>query len=34
MKTSSAYLLVFHGSRDPRPALAVTQLAALVQEKI
>jgi sirohydrochlorin ferrochelatase len=34
LKTFSAYLLVFHGSRDPRPAMAVTRLAALVQEKI
>lgn len=34
MKTSSAYLLVFHGSRDPRPAIAAARLATLVQEKI
>jgi sirohydrochlorin cobaltochelatase len=34
LKTSAAHLLVFHGSRDPRPAMAVARLAALVQEKI
>jgi sirohydrochlorin cobaltochelatase len=34
LKTSAAHLLVFHGSRDPRPPMAVARLAALVQEKI
>ncbi|MBD2500337.1 sirohydrochlorin chelatase [Anabaena azotica] len=31
---SSAYLLVSHGSRDPRPAIAMQQLALLVAEKL
>jgi sirohydrochlorin ferrochelatase len=34
LKTSSAHILVFHGSRDPRPQKAANRLAALVQEKI
>ncbi|HEY9908690.1 MAG TPA: hypothetical protein V6D18_13920, partial [Thermosynechococcaceae cyanobacterium] len=29
-----AYLLVIHGSRDPRPALAVSDLAQLFAERI
>lgn len=29
----SAYLLVSHGSRDPRPAIAMEQLAELVRKK-
>ncbi|MBD1881716.1 sirohydrochlorin chelatase [Coleofasciculus sp. FACHB-T130] len=33
MPKSSAYLLVSHGSRDPRPQAAVEQLAALIYEK-
>ncbi|BCL39460.1 sirohydrochlorin chelatase [Nostoc sp. MS1] len=31
---SSAYLLVSHGSRDPRPEVAMQQLAILVAEKL
>ncbi|MBH8574307.1 sirohydrochlorin chelatase [Nostocaceae cyanobacterium CENA369] len=31
---SSAYLLVSHGSRDPRPEIAMQQLATLVQNKL
>ncbi|MFN6567709.1 sirohydrochlorin chelatase [Dendronalium sp. ChiSLP03b] len=31
---SSAYLLVSHGSRDPRPEIAMQQLAGLVQNKL
>jgi sirohydrochlorin cobaltochelatase len=31
---SSAYLLVSHGSRDPRPEVAMHQLARLVAEKL
>ncbi len=31
---SSAYLLVSHGSRDPRPQAAVEQLATLIYEKV
>ncbi|WP_427162973.1 sirohydrochlorin chelatase [Aliinostoc sp. HNIBRCY26] len=31
---SSAYLLVSHGSRDPRPEVAMQQLAKLVAEKL
>jgi len=31
---SSAYLLVSHGSRDPRPELAMKQLAGLVSENL
>ncbi|MBD1863428.1 MULTISPECIES: sirohydrochlorin chelatase [Trichocoleus] len=34
MNLPSAYLLVFHGSRDPRPAIAVEQLALLVSKEI
>ncbi|MBW4671180.1 MAG: sirohydrochlorin chelatase [Cyanomargarita calcarea GSE-NOS-MK-12-04C] len=30
---SSGYLLVSHGSRDPRPSIAMQQLAGLVQKK-
>ncbi|MBD2386998.1 sirohydrochlorin chelatase [Cylindrospermum sp. FACHB-282] len=30
----SAYLLVFHGSRDPRPEIAMQQLAKLVCKKL
>ncbi|WP_353929481.1 sirohydrochlorin chelatase [Okeanomitos corallinicola TIOX110] len=31
---SSAYLLVSHGSRDPRPDVAMQQLAKLISEKL
>jgi sirohydrochlorin cobaltochelatase len=31
---SSAYLLVSHGSRDPRPDIAMQQLARLVSQKL
>jgi sirohydrochlorin ferrochelatase len=31
---SPAYLLVFHGSRDPRPALAATELAQLMSKQL
>jgi sirohydrochlorin cobaltochelatase len=31
---SSAYLLVSHGSRDPRPEIAMQQLAGLVRNKL
>ncbi|QSJ18144.1 sirohydrochlorin chelatase [Nostoc sp. UHCC 0702] len=31
---SSAYLLVSHGSRDPRPAIAMQQLAGLIHQKL
>ncbi|MCC5663963.1 sirohydrochlorin chelatase [Nostoc sp. CHAB 5784] len=31
---SSSYLLVFHGSRDPRPEIAMQQLAKLVCNKL
>jgi sirohydrochlorin ferrochelatase len=34
LKNSPAYLLVFHGSRDPRPQIAVTRLAELVRERL
>ncbi|KAM3096444.1 sirohydrochlorin chelatase [Phormidesmis sp. 146-35] len=34
MPSSSAYLLVSHGSRDPRPQAAMTQLATLIRQKI
>ena len=34
MSQSSAYLLVSHGSRDPRPQAAITQLAQRVQHKM
>ncbi|NET01698.1 MAG: sirohydrochlorin chelatase [Sphaerospermopsis sp. SIO1G1] len=30
----SAYLLVSHGSRDPRPEIAIQQLATLIKQKI
>ncbi|BAY11260.1 sirohydrochlorin chelatase [Calothrix sp. NIES-2098] len=30
----SAYLLVSHGSRDPRPEIAMQQLAGLIRDKI
>jgi sirohydrochlorin cobaltochelatase len=32
--TSTAYLLVSHGSRDPRPEVAMQQLAKLLSEKL
>ncbi|ABA22532.1 Cobalamin (vitamin B12) biosynthesis CbiX protein [Trichormus variabilis ATCC 29413] len=31
---TSAYLLVSHGSRDPRPAIAMQQIAGLMAEKL
>jgi sirohydrochlorin cobaltochelatase len=31
---SSAYLLVSHGSRDPRPEIAMQQLARLIRDKL
>ncbi|MDF2386938.1 sirohydrochlorin chelatase [Nostoc ellipsosporum NOK] len=31
---SSAYLLVSHGSRDPRPEIAMQQLAGLIDQKL
>ncbi|MDZ8050084.1 MAG: sirohydrochlorin chelatase [Aulosira sp. ZfuVER01] len=31
---SSAYLLVSHGSRDPRPEIAMQQLAGLIRDKL
>ena len=31
---SSAYLLVSHGSRDPRPEIAVQQLLGLIREQV
>lgn len=34
MRLASAYLLVSHGSRDPRPQLAVEQLASLLSQKL
>jgi sirohydrochlorin cobaltochelatase len=34
LKTSSAHLLVFHGSRDPRPQIAVAQLGDLVGQQL
>jgi sirohydrochlorin cobaltochelatase len=34
LKTSSAYLLVSHGSRDPRPQTATAQLAELVGQRL
>lgn len=34
LKTSSAYLLVSHGSRDPRPQIATAQLAELVTQQL
>lgn len=33
LQPSSAYLLVSHGSRDPRPQVAIERLAQLVQQK-
>ncbi|MBW4513955.1 MAG: sirohydrochlorin chelatase [Timaviella obliquedivisa GSE-PSE-MK23-08B] len=33
-KTSSTYLLVSHGSRDPRPQIATAQLAELVAQQL
>jgi sirohydrochlorin cobaltochelatase len=33
-QTSSAYLLVSHGSRDPRPEIATDQLAELVAQQL
>ncbi|MDB9460594.1 sirohydrochlorin chelatase, partial [Dolichospermum circinale CS-545/17] len=32
--TNTAYLLVSHGSRDPRPDLAMQQLAKLLSEML
>lgn len=34
LKTSSAYLLVSHGSRDPRPEMAIAQLAERVTQQL
>ncbi|MCT7969908.1 sirohydrochlorin chelatase [Laspinema sp. D1] len=34
MKFSSAYLLVSHGSRDPRPELAMQALAGLLRDRL
>jgi sirohydrochlorin cobaltochelatase len=34
LQNSTAYLLVIHGSRDPRPALALTDLAQLFGDRI
>ncbi|HEY9872546.1 MAG TPA: CbiX/SirB N-terminal domain-containing protein, partial [Candidatus Obscuribacterales bacterium] len=34
MQFSSAYLLVSHGSRDPRPQVAVEQLAELLKVRL
>ncbi|WP_416667706.1 sirohydrochlorin chelatase [Egbenema bharatensis] len=34
MKPSSAYLLVSHGSRDPRPQIAIEHLAKLVAQRL
>lgn len=34
MKPSSAYLLVSHGSRDPRPQIAIDHLAKLVAQRL
>ncbi len=34
MTLSSAYLLVFHGSRDPRPQIAGERLAYLIQQRL
>ena len=34
LKTSSVYLLVSHGSRDPRPQIAAAQLAELVTQQL
>lgn len=34
MSFSSAYLLVSHGSRDPRPAIAVEHLALLITQRL
>ena len=34
LSQSSAYLLVAHGSRDPRPQVAIAQLAQQVQQKM
>lgn len=34
MPLTSAYLLISHGSRDPRPQLAIEQLAELVRETL
>jgi sirohydrochlorin cobaltochelatase len=33
-QNSSAYLLVSHGSRDPRPEIAIAQLAELVAQQL
>ncbi|MGB3694069.1 MAG: sirohydrochlorin chelatase [Spirulinaceae cyanobacterium] len=34
MTLSSAYLLIFHGSRDPRPQIAGQRLAYLIQQRL
>ncbi len=34
MKFSSAYLLVSHGSRDPRPEVAMQELASLFRDRL
>lgn len=34
MRSASAYLLVSHGSRDPRPQLATEKLASLLSQKL
>lgn len=34
LSSSSAYLLVSHGSRDPRPGVAIAQLRELVQQRL
>jgi sirohydrochlorin cobaltochelatase len=34
LKPSSAYLLVSHGSRDPRPQIAIEHLAKLVSQRL
>ncbi|QYO64046.1 hypothetical protein [Leptolyngbya sp. 7M] len=34
MHFSSAYLLVSHGSRDPRPEIALEHLAELVRQRL
>ncbi|NES25345.1 MAG: hypothetical protein F6K41_42225, partial [Symploca sp. SIO3E6] len=32
--SSTAYLLISHGSRDPRPQLAMAKLAELVHDEL
>jgi sirohydrochlorin ferrochelatase len=34
LKQSSAYLLIFHGSRDPRPQAATNSLSQLIAERL